>query len=221
MADYKQFDPKGWCGDPRRGAALGRHTRNDPEPHTYRKEFTLNYVPLDHQGYDPLGTYFGDGDPLYWVASQDSAVDRVFRAKNAADAMAHARALYPKAKFPKTITSLPVKVKGIKLDGVTQGFLGALLPRDKTLEDYVTSSLRRASQECVAFQRDAKRYLNQLYQDPEWTDHRVGQAFFRERWAFQEGFEGHTPRMLSLQVHASYWGSIEATVEDDGGVTLL
>lgn len=205
MADYTQFDPKGWCGDPRRGAALGRHTRNDPEPHTYRKEFTLNYVPLDFQGYDPLGTYFGDGDPLYWVASQDSAIDRVFRAKNAADAMAHARALYPKAKFPKIIRSIPVEIRGVELDGVTQGFLTVALPPENTLHDYNGIALRRASQECIDFQRRARRELSLMYKDPEWPDHRVGAAFFQERQSPGEVFEG------ALSAIVARWGEWKTT----------
>ena len=34
MPDYSTHDPKGWCGDPRRGAALGRATIQEGDAKT-------------------------------------------------------------------------------------------------------------------------------------------------------------------------------------------
>ena len=47
--DYSKNDPKGWHGDPSRGAALGRSTIHD-EPTDYAGSVTLRKVKLDSQG---------------------------------------------------------------------------------------------------------------------------------------------------------------------------
>lgn len=76
---YSTNDPKGWCGDPRRGAALGR-----PAIHEGRPEgvVIVRRSRLDRQGYDRNGTYFGDGDPLYWYADGGGKIDAMIRAED-------------------------------------------------------------------------------------------------------------------------------------------
>lgn len=102
MPDYKTHDPRGWCGDPSRGAALGRPTVADGEP---EGKMTLRRIRLDSGGYDPNGTYFGAVDlrydvfPLYWCADAGGNVDRMLRAPNREDAKRQVRELYPDAKF--------------------------------------------------------------------------------------------------------------------------
>lgn len=98
--DYKQHDPRGWCGDPKCGAALGRPTYAGESD--YSGPLSLRKVRLDSGGYDCNGTYFGAnlygiGD-VYWIASPDCEIDRMIRARNRADARAQALALYPNAK---------------------------------------------------------------------------------------------------------------------------
>lgn len=96
--DYRDRDPRGWCGDPSRGAALGRGTwAGDPD---YRGRLTLRHIRLNGGGYDANGTYFGHGDPLYWVAStdDDASIDRMIRARNRADARQQVLEMYPRAK---------------------------------------------------------------------------------------------------------------------------
>lgn len=68
---YKTNDPRGWCGDPGRGAAMGRcDIREVPED--YDLEFTIRIERiLLIEGYDPNGTYFGIGAPLFWVYAQE------------------------------------------------------------------------------------------------------------------------------------------------------
>jgi hypothetical protein len=94
--DYTVNDPRGWCGDPKRGAALGRdsiHIRG------FNGRLYLRKIRLDSGGYDQLGTYFGSGLPLYWVASADSSVDYVLRAKTRESAKQQVQTKYPTAQL--------------------------------------------------------------------------------------------------------------------------
>jgi hypothetical protein len=107
---YKTNDPKGWCGDSRRGAAMGRSSHHgDPD---FEYKFVLRKVDLNSGGYDSNGTYFGGGKPLYWYASSNhegtakdgevievQAVDAVLRANNRNDAKAMIREQYPNSRF--------------------------------------------------------------------------------------------------------------------------
>ena len=96
MPDYTTHDPKGWCGDPKRGAALGRPTiKGDPE---HDGPLALQRVYLDRGGFDPNGTYFGLGNPLYWYASEDGSIDGMLRATYRSLARAQVLERYPKAK---------------------------------------------------------------------------------------------------------------------------
>jgi hypothetical protein len=118
--DYSVHDPRGWCGDPTRGAAMGRRCYHVENPEEYAGRIYVARVPLDAGGYDPNGTYFGSPDwgqlhragstdlgPLYWAHDADCEVDFVFRVPigvwdERADwrrkAVAHVRAIYPKAR---------------------------------------------------------------------------------------------------------------------------
>jgi hypothetical protein len=97
MANYKDNDPKGWCGDPGRGSALGRATIQE----SIEDGEILNIVrkELDDGGYDELGTYFGIGDPIYWVSSENGEVDYIVRAKNLKDAREQVSKDYPGVIF--------------------------------------------------------------------------------------------------------------------------
>ena len=99
MPDYATHDPKGWCGDPSRGAALGRPTiKGDPD---FSGRLFLKKVRLDNGGYDPNGTYFGAGSPLYWYASEDNDIDGMLRATSRELARDQVLELYPKAKVKR------------------------------------------------------------------------------------------------------------------------
>jgi hypothetical protein len=100
MPDYKLHDPRGWCGDPSRGAALGRPTVTD-KPKDFDGVLTLRRVRLNSGGYDTNGTYFGNGTPLYWCASDDGEVDFMLRAYGRRTAREQAREVYPKAEIKK------------------------------------------------------------------------------------------------------------------------
>lgn len=93
--NYKVNDPKGWCGDPKRGAALGRVSLHVAD---YVGFLSVSRVRLNRDGYDRLGTYFGIGNPLYWVHSKDCSVDYVIRATNRSTAVRAVRQGYPAAQ---------------------------------------------------------------------------------------------------------------------------
>lgn len=94
--NYKTNDPRGWCGDPSRGAALGRATIQD-ESTEYADKLYIKRVRL-HGDYDSNGTYFGQGAPLYWVSNDEGTVDYVLRASCRASARDIVLKDYPKAK---------------------------------------------------------------------------------------------------------------------------
>lgn len=95
--DYKKNDPKGWCGNRRYGAAMGRPTIKGER--TYAGRLYVRRIRLNDGGYDANGTYFGHGDPLWWVVSPDYTIDRVYREKNRLELVEQLAADYPWARF--------------------------------------------------------------------------------------------------------------------------
>jgi hypothetical protein len=95
---YKTNDPIGWCGDASRGAAMGRATIHDA-PADAAVKLTLRRIRLDSGGYDPNGTYFGTGTPLYWYADEDGTIDAMLRANTREEAKTQIRKRYPNARF--------------------------------------------------------------------------------------------------------------------------
>ncbi len=86
--EQRDFHKKG--GD-RYGADMGRRSEL---PYSTRGHLRLTQVPLDSQGYDPGGAYWGHGITLYMaesVGGENMGEVRYFRAKNRNEA---------KAKFP-------------------------------------------------------------------------------------------------------------------------
>ncbi len=97
LPSYKDNDPKGWCGDITRGAALGRSAIRD-EDSEYEGVIHLRRVRLNSGGYDRNGTYFGGGAPLYWYANKDGTIDGMTRASGREHAREIVLKEYPKAK---------------------------------------------------------------------------------------------------------------------------
>lgn len=94
---------RGWCGDMRRGAAMGRGSRVPPSP---VGQAHLIRVRLSSGGYAARGgAYFGHGAPLYWLyqATPDGGVtlDYTFRAESRAAAVAHVVATMPNVRVRK------------------------------------------------------------------------------------------------------------------------
>lgn len=101
MPDYQTHDPRGWCGDPSRGAALGRPTHTPDDAPTTTVRVYVRRVRLNQGGYDRNGTYFGTGAPLYWYADDSGDIDGVLRASCRESAVAEVRMLYPFAKIKR------------------------------------------------------------------------------------------------------------------------
>jgi len=124
MVSYSDNDPKGWMGDPSRGAALGRLTikgeLGDGE--------TLNVVRKQLDGdYDENGTYFGGGpgtQPLFWVSSEDGGIDYMIRAKDIGDARAQVGKQYPGAKIAGDSYDVSLDLDTLQqlLDGEVESF---------------------------------------------------------------------------------------------------
>jgi hypothetical protein len=96
---YKKNAPKGYCGDPGRGAAMGRADINPKaEP---AGPLTMCYVELDEGGYDVCGTYWGHSydHHLYFAYGNDEAGEDIelflWSGSSAARARADVRARYP------------------------------------------------------------------------------------------------------------------------------
>ena len=98
LPNYKDNDPRGWCGDPRRGAAMGRNPILNADP-TKPIKLVLRKIRIDNGGYDCLGTYFGWGAPLYWYANSEGTLDACLRADNRKEAKAEILRFYPQARF--------------------------------------------------------------------------------------------------------------------------
>ena len=97
---YTSNDPRGWCGDPKRGAALGRSTITGEYDGS---KLTLRHIRLDNGGYDVNGTYFGFRHGLqgrlYWCADDSGEIDFMLRASDRADARRQVRENYPNVRF--------------------------------------------------------------------------------------------------------------------------
>ncbi|NNU17536.1 hypothetical protein HK107_14485 [Parvularcula sp. ZS-1/3] len=84
------------------GARLGRPSREGSAAVPWR--FSLGRVPINCDGYDRSGTYWGIGAPLYRYAAEgpDSESDEpegYFRAANRDTAKAELRSRYPLGRF--------------------------------------------------------------------------------------------------------------------------
>jgi hypothetical protein len=87
--DYQKPD-RGWCGDPGRGAAMGRSSDLPTDTH---EPVTIRRVPIV-DGYDPGGTYWGEPDDLFCVFDGEGRV-RYLRAGS----IEAAKAQFPHAEF--------------------------------------------------------------------------------------------------------------------------
>jgi hypothetical protein len=104
LYDYTLHGPKGWMGDPSRGASLGRGEYRGHGT-DYAGPISIREVALNREGYDRLGAYFGwpgNRDLLYWVASSDCLIDYVLWAPSRSAVEAKVRDEWPQAQIRRS-----------------------------------------------------------------------------------------------------------------------
>ncbi len=216
---YQTHDPKGWCGDPLRGAALGRHTYHGE----LVGKLTVREIPLDGD-YDPNGTYFGGGEgsqPIYWYASDDCEVDGIVRAKDRDDAIAQVREFYPAAEFKPLDPILD------GLDVMLAAYIAAALwsstdeadesggePLDANYgaEDLEPDALAKMTADCTAFLTANAADIGSEFSD-------AGNDFWLTRNGHGCGFwDGDWPKEAGKRLtDAAHWfGEVNLYVGDDG-----
>jgi hypothetical protein len=227
MPDYKLHDPRGWCGDPSRGAALGRASfYGDPN---FAGPLTLQRVHLDDGGYDVNGTYFGSGrEPLYWCASDDCEIDFMLRAASWDAAADQVRARYPRAKV-----WAPLSISQSDLDAMLDAYIDTALwsetgDDDRPLDDtYCATDLgdearaaMRADCEAFAKAHEAKLLLA-MQKDPDLDWGQAGHDFWLTRNGHGAGFwdgDWPEPEGATLTEGARKHGEVHLYVGDDGAI---
>ena len=98
MPSYKTHDPRGYCGDPARGAAMGRATIRKGAP---SGKLTLRRIRINSDGYDANGTYWGLSsiNDLYWYADAGENLDGTVWAKDREDAKREVLLKHPGVEF--------------------------------------------------------------------------------------------------------------------------
>jgi hypothetical protein len=227
--NYKTNDPHGWCGDPERGAALGRENIDSPDVNTFDRPFVLKRVPIDSSGYDPNGTYFGTADALYWLASEDGNVDLVFLAKCDTDAVAEAAKRYSMAQLPKCVDGMAVAVGDIELDAFTRQYLETALwsstdesgdsfeYKNFNIEDIAVETVMQAKRDCEAFQDDNEDHLDAAYKHRGYNDESAGHDFWLTRNGHGAGFwdRGLGEDGRELTEASKPYGGVDLYVGDD------
>jgi len=103
LPSYEKNDPKGWLGNPKYGAALGRSTFFPENPEAFTGKLVLRKIRLNDGGYDRLGTYFGHADSgahVWWYAAVgDEKVEGCLRALTRKAAREKVLKMYPNARF--------------------------------------------------------------------------------------------------------------------------
>lgn len=197
MPDYKTNDPRGWCGDPKRGAAMGRATIHDA-PRDFAGKLALRRVYLSGD-YDRLGTYWGGGgDPLFWYADEEGQIDAVIRVKDREAAKVEIGKTYPSATFEEDLDLDAfgrAYVECALWSSVVDGEDGEEhLDRNYGIADISDETMAKIAEECAAFQRDNAADLKLAaglgeYADKKYTvEERAGHDFWLTRNGHGCGF---------------------------------
>lgn len=70
--------------------------RGEPD---FSGKLRIRSVRLNRGGYDTYGQYFGEGEPVFLIESDDGEISHHVRAPNRSKAKAIAREMYPLARF--------------------------------------------------------------------------------------------------------------------------
>lgn len=110
MPEFNPPPDPGYMGDRKRGAGLGRPTRNtftDKHGRTFELTVTADAPPMrlqrvrmvDGGAYDSGGAYWGLGDPLYYFENSTGDINGYIRGKTREAAKFAVTALHPFARF--------------------------------------------------------------------------------------------------------------------------
>lgn len=108
MIQQSSTPDHGWCGNPARGASMGRESIHIDPDEPQQAELVRVYV--NSQGYDPGGSYWGTGAPLFELATEDGS--QFFRAYDREDAVAYVAENWPEV----TILSEPTLDRTLPVD---------------------------------------------------------------------------------------------------------
>ena len=224
MHDYQREDP-GWCGDRSRGASMGRLHDLDYEA---GDRLTIRRVPLDEGGYDPGGSYWGTGTPLFCV-SKDGFVTYL-RAPGFEDA----KAKFPGACWVKRFTdgdladmlqgyaecilftTVEEREEGVEEDGDVE-----TLDRNYAIGDFSEETMSAMQKDCEEFIARNTNLLTSMMAgiDVDW--YLLGHDFWLER-SGSGGFDSGWPQGWSeaLQSACDPWGECYSYVNNDGLIAM-
>ena len=90
-----QEPDRGWCGDPKRGAAMGRDSDGTPDA----SKLHLRRVRINSGGYDSGGAYWGIGAPLFEAWDDEGNFRYFTRAADRVAAKSKLHAEHASARF--------------------------------------------------------------------------------------------------------------------------
>jgi hypothetical protein len=203
---------RGWMGDRRRGASMGRANRcSDPET---AGPFNLRRVNLDFQGYDEGGAYWGLDGQLWEAFTDDGAEFATFRLneaeENGFDAAAAAlRRDYPNAEIrlaegaPDDFASGYIEAlfftsncPGVDSEefltddhqeAMREGSADGTLPADVGAAELAPDALQSIIRDCQTFQTEAAELLKQAY-NRGYSPEQAGRDFWFTRNRHGVGF---------------------------------
>lgn len=221
---YEGKDPKGYCGDPERGAAMGRHSYHVDDDVSYIGKIKIEYVPLDGD-YDRLGTYWGGGEgssDLWWCVSEDGEIDYCVRAKTHALAVVIVRQRYHKATIePEEVTGIEdffreyvyAALAYTQEDNSDDSDGCSLLANERGPSDIEPDTLAKMRADCLKFLRENAADIGTSYAD-------AGKDFWHTRNEDDAGFwDGDWPDVGDRLTGASHeFGHFDLYVDDDGKI---
>jgi hypothetical protein len=218
-----------------RGADLGRSSSHPGLEPT--GPLTVRRIPIDAQGYDSGGAYWGTGNPLYCLTgeSDEETIESFYRAADDADAIAHAGKLYPGAEI------LPPP-DADRLESFIDSYIETMLwaendesdpetggdPLDDNYgpDDISAEAMDEIRRDCIAFYH-ANRSLIESAHHPEYSaEEMAGHDFWLTRNGHGAGFWDR-PEVYGqenadkLSDAADAFGSCHPYVGDDGLIYLV
>lgn len=89
---YRKNDPLGYCGEPKRGAAMGRGMTLPKAEELAKRiqpiQMFMSHIQLDSGGYDCCGTYWGGrrGYRYYWAHDREANLEVIVEGRTRKEA---------------------------------------------------------------------------------------------------------------------------------------